>query len=287
MENLDFLNKNLYRRFPIRQDSTLLSTSGLQLSDDVITGGRFTVSTTTTILFISSISFNNGLVKVVISTILPSDRFVVLGCASGQITEDYQRLIFTPLDSFFSGYIIMGLKSTIDSLNSTYEFTASNYSEGDNSARIEDSLVTRFSYPLVSSIESSDTTKTGAIALTYSNIKETPDAALPILNLTLIDKTGLYLTGDLSSAFDNCSNAGIKTINGVTPDANGNIDIYSIEPVELSINLITKSIGVKVKDLTLLKLCDKNNLTPPNKKQNNYNDVLTVTEEEWRKWPNG
>ena len=270
MEHLDFLNKNLYRRYPIRQDSSLISVSDLQLPDNIFCGARFTATISQTTLFISSVSFRNGQIKLTIST--PA---AIVGCGACTITHDYQRLVITSLVAGFDGYVIFGLKDSILALNSTYVFTQS-------TARIEDSLITVFAYPVIKSIYTDRASRTGDVKLTYSNIKEVQTASQ--LNLSLVDKTGLYATSDRSSVFNNCLPSGIKSINGVLPNSTNNIDIYSIDPLELDL-ISSHSIGIKAKDITLAKLCDAAKEIPPLIKTSTYlGDIITTTKEEWKGW---
>jgi len=131
VNNLDFLNKNAYRAYPIRQGSGVTSLQGVQLPQFLITSISLSVPSYSGALsytpFVSQVNINNSVLTVGISLYLTyssNTSTVGLGYFTGTITQDFQSCYFNPFpNSGADGFMTTGPLSEIAGLNATYTFT--------------------------------------------------------------------------------------------------------------------------------------------------------------------
>ena len=114
------------------------------------------------------------------------------------------------------------------------------------------------------------------------NIKETSHP--PDLSLEVITKQAVRATNDTSASYKNCKIKPIGSIAGVTPDEDGNIDIYGILPVQVQI--LAGGLSLAVPSINKEDLCASTKQLPPLIPQQRYlGSILAVPKPEWASWP--
>jgi len=269
--HLDYLNKNLYRTFPLRSGSNMTTLEGVILPSALLTSASIAVTYAMSDVYVSNIYCNGNYINV---TIRDNKTSTALGCFSGNVTQNYQVLSFIPFISGVSGTMTTGTVDAITNFRGGYTMDSTN-------GRIEDSLVFCYTPPAVTSLVHDATVTTGNIKLNGHNIAiTTPSNVL----LTVVNKSTLLSNNDFSSALGNCPTPIITHINTVPTDAYGNIDIYGITPVAISIS--NGNIVITPGSLTITDLCQAMNIRlAPNSTSNTYyTDILTTTTPEWKTW---
>lgn len=270
--HLDFLNKNMLRKYPIRSSSNHVFTNGLELPQSLLAGLQISVPYGLHNLYISKIFANTNFLSIVISH-YDSDEFV--GSFSGIVTTDFSTLTLETIIPVVSGKLIVGSVDAIDLIlgNNTLD---------KDVGRLEDSTILCYNPPGVSAITKTGTPKTGQLLLAADNIAidETTDFLL-----TVIDKSLIASNNDFTGKLDNCGLPLIRKINTVLPDSSGNIDIYGIDPITID---ISSGLVDLISGLTLDQVCpERVPLTPPTDNTDvYYTDILTATAPEWKGWPN-
>jgi len=267
--NLDFLNKNLYRRYPFRVGAELLSVNGLTLPDDVISSCSITTQLAINNLWIPSITIRNGFVSVVVEHYDSNpDDCVVIGTFTGQITDDLQSLRMTPFLGSVDGYMIFGAASNIALYTGTYTFT---YPD----AILEPSTVFCYAPPAVTSLVLPNGTLSGNVVFgNLTNLTEST-SALPseVFTLSVTDTSGILSLADFSSDFRNCPTPEILKINSATPypvdsthSNDANIYLLGVDPITMSPDPDTASLNILTPGFDLGSLCgpQSNNLPPVN-----------------------
>lgn len=273
---LDFLNKNMYRKYPLRATSTHLFTNGGALPQPLITSIQISTVFTQTDIYISKIYAKNGYVSVLLRDVSDGSA---LGSFSGAVTGQQQVLQLESLVNTMSGSITIGDPAAIDLINGVgYLSTAD--------GRLEESTIFCFTPPGVTSFTHQGVSATGNIIFTGNNVAIAPIS--PNILLSVIDTTKILSRNDASGVYNNCRTPLIKKINTVTPDSNGNIDVYGISPIIPGATPGTGLISIDTPSLTLPDFCpDKNLLTPPLGDTTDvyYTDILTAVNPEWKGWP--
>ena len=175
-----------------------------------------------------------------------------------------------------SGSITIGDKDALKLV------TGANYLTSET-GRIEDSTIFIYSPPAVRAITNKNDVVRGFATFTGENITITPSTEQ--FNLSVIDKNLVLSKNDYSGAYGNCTTPSIKRINSVFPDVGGNIDIYGVDPIAISID--TGKIQLTTPELSLLDVCpEKNKLSPPsNADDTYYTSIESASEPEWKTWP--
>lgn len=275
MLDLSFLNKNLYRRYPLRSSANGTSREGRDIPLTLFTAARFISDSTHLTIHISKIVIEDNNINVAFSS-----GSTLLGYINGKVTKDYQTFRMTTVARYASGYVTLGKMEALDSYQGSNTFDSTN-------ARIEDSLVVCKSPPAVEGIKVGETVVKGMITFTYDNITEAVDAESETLTLGVENVNLIISKNDLSSKLENCPTRYISSLNDVTPDENGNIDIYGIQPVAIEITS-DNDIVINTPGIDFFEICqNKKNIVPPipANDPNDYQDVLTATKEEWKTWP--
>lgn len=272
IQRLDFLNKNMYRKYPIRSTSRHIFTNGVVLPQSLITSIQVTTLYTYSKIFISQIYANNGFINITLQDLTSN---LILGCFSGQITSDQQVLLFQPFCDVATGSITIGSVDAVNQLSGMNMLTSID-------GRLEDSTVYCFIQPGVTTINNNGNTAVGLINLAVNNISLVENTSS--IELDVIDVSQILSNNSVSALYNNCNTPLIRQINSVVPDVNGNIDVFGIAPVVVSVSgAVTLSLG----SLTLTDVCpERALLTPPNNSSDVYYDnILTTTLAEWQTWP--
>jgi hypothetical protein len=148
---------------------------------------------------------------------------------------------------------------------------------------LEDSTITCFTRPGVTAITVKNERLTGILSILGDNI--TPTSFSHVLLLSVIDPTRILTKNNFSSSYGNCKTPLIQKINTVLPDEDGNIDIFGIQPVKITIS--SGKIVVALENVTLLDICpEKGDFSPPSDATDSYyTDILTTNAPEWTTWP--
>lgn len=250
--NANWLSKNLFRNYPIKgvsnsnpssTESTLLSLEGVTIPTNFISAIKLTTTIDYIDVYISRVYVINNYVCIT----LACGNSLYLGSFMGFIEEDFQVLTLSTEENKAYGILVFGQIESLAGLSGAYNFNKS-------VALLEDSVITVAPIPALTSITVGNTKFTGDIKFSYDNVvmKDVVDSPVNTINLDVVNKRPLYSRGDISSVLGNCKNPTIASINGVPPDENGNIDIYSIAPVNLiyayqhnKFNLGTSGITIK------------------------------------------
>jgi hypothetical protein len=280
MNALDFLNKNMYRKYPIRATCDMTFIDGTLLPQDVLTGMQISTIYGKHDLFISKVSATEGYISVVINDVTDG---AALGCFAGKVLSDFSIIPFTSYVSYMSGSMTTGKKTSLTAILGTHFFRDEATDSGTReNSRLEASTVFCFTPPGITKIIHESNTLTGRVTTTVSsNMTQTIDG--DILTLAAKDIGAILSNNEFSGDINSCPTPIIKKLNTVKPNVNGNIDIYGIVP--LVIDVSTGLIGFDA-PISLVDVCpEKNKISPPvNNSDAYYGDILTVDTPEWRTW---
>lgn len=257
--NLDFLNKNTFRNYPIRQGATVLDNNGTVLPTFIIASISLTLSNTEA-PYISQIALVNGSISVTIST--SSSQ---VGYFQGILTQDYQTLNLVSTDGKSSGFLITGDLQNIQTINGVYSFNSI------VQTGLEISTYISFISPPVTSINCRNAKLTGNIGIgTLINLTSTIDTNS--YQLSVIDNSTILSIADKSSQFMNCDTPVITNINSVVPypvagySDDANIYLMGINPVVFfneTDGETYSTINVATIDLDLTTFCTLNGTPLP------------------------
>lgn len=284
MTNLDFLNKNMYRKYPFRASCDLTFTDGRACPQELITSVQISTIYGHHTLFVSKIFVSSDFISVTINDYIDG---AVLGCFSSKINSDYQAITLQPKVSYISGNMTVGLKTDLKKLpKGTYYLRneLTNTGSRDNGL-LEDSAIFCFSSPAVTSIRVKNNTLTGKLTTAAGENTLVTSPTSSEINLAVINTNLIKSNNDYSGVYGNCNTPIIKKINTVFPDVDGNIDIYGISPI--TIDVASGELSFE-SGLELVDICpEKNKLSPPVDNTDTYlTDILTAIAPEWRSWPN-
>jgi len=262
--SLDFLNKNQFRKYPLKQTSTLRSETGAQLSDNLIVDCAVTSVFGKHRLYISQVFLSSPSVRLTISSALTDEA---LGIFTGDLGEDFVTLTLEAFTADLSGSITLAPLVNWENVPRILLFNSAN-------AELEESTIFCFTPPSVSSI--SDTysqSLTGFVAFgNLINIGKTTDDDNGQIKLNAVNPDTVTSIADKSSFLNNCDNPVIKNINGVKPspissppaDRDSNIYIVGILPIKFySPDQTEGTINILTEDITLDSLCAKKSLLIP------------------------
>jgi hypothetical protein len=274
MLHVDFLNKNTFRRFPLRADLGVESSEGLALPDDLFCAAQFSTPGWCSKLQIRRIYVNQNYINVLISC-YNGNVLTYLGYFDGTLSSDFTKLTFSSLDPGVYGMLTVGRLSALSRMNGFYSFV-------NDTARFEDSLITYVTPPAVRALLLNGKQLTGRIGLEYSNVVQT--AHPTDIQLDVLSKDSIRAKNDKSAEFGSCRTNPIGSMNTVLPDSNGNIDIYGIAP--LKINVSATGLRFDVENVNKADLCAEDKRIPPLVPISAYlKDIVTATAPEWKTWP--
>lgn len=272
---LPFNNKNQFRKYPLKQDASLVSTEGVRIPDDLLVNASITAIYGRHSIYVKQIFSKGNLIRVTIATTLEeSGGELVLGVFSGEVSRNFTTLTLTPFVRNVSGNITVGSLETLRTITGVYNFTLS-------TAAFEESVIFCYTPPAVSSI--SDRRKKelrGVVNFgTLINLTKTTNNTTKTAKFTATNPSKVFNLGDKSSLLGNCPYTIIQRINGVAPfpvgtaepENDGNIYIAGVLPVIFfgipgaePGTFTPGKIGISTGEVTLDKLCtQKHKLLPP------------------------
>lgn len=251
----------------------MMTDLGSQIPLGLLSSASISVPFAYSDVYISHIYCKGSYINV---TIRDNKTNTTLGSFGGTVTTEHQALTFTAFVPYVAGTMTAGVPNTINQFSGSHSIDATN-------GRIEDSLVMCFTRPPVTSLTHEDQVGVGLITLDGENI--TIAVTDPNVSLTVNDKSELFSNADFSTEYGFCPTPIITHINGVTPDEDGNIDIFGINPIKIT--LIGSTIQIDTGTMTLDEACkQKNGRMPPTGDTTNeyHGDILTVIDPEWKTW---
>jgi hypothetical protein len=261
--HLNFLNKNIYRRYPLRY-----TTNESVIPNSFISAIQISTIFTYKQLYISKLYFVNKYLSITISD---TNTLAPLGCFSGLITKNYQNLILIPFIPEISGSLTTGVISLSDSVL-TVEI---------EDGRLEDSTIFCFTPPAVTKIVT-EKDVVGNIVIAGNNINVINNGTT--ITLSVINKLVVKSNNDKFAEYGNCNTPLITSINTVLPNSSGNIDIYAIDPMRITI--VKQTIQIGTANLTLNDVCPARvKLSPIPGGDEYYTNIVVTSTPEWKTWP--
>lgn len=268
---LNFIQSNWLRQYPFRDGQGVTDLNNEIVPIDLIVGLRITYQGSGSDVFINKIYTNRGAVSIGLAY-SGGD----LGYANGTITQDNQSIPVLTYSGGVIGNIIIG--------NSLSTQPAQSFLFNNTNGLVEPSTLMVLPAPAVTNIIIKGVVYTGDVEFTSSTLDITDYTNL---NFVVINPTLIPSNGDQSSSFLTCPNNTIIGINTVTPDINGNISIYAIEPLTIS-QTSTNQLQITSTGLVLSNtnqagnLCNIVNISPVNT-ADTYGALGTIPE--WSSWP--
>jgi hypothetical protein len=265
MLNPEFLNKNCYRKYPLRATSSYTTQEGVQLPLSLLAGLRISTKLSVSDLYISKIFINNNYINITVTCKSTPD--ITVGYFAGNVVQIFQTLKLTPIQTYASGTIVIGDNTILKDLQGTHTLEYQN-------GKIEDSLIFCYSPPGLHSISNNDRIATGLITLELDNVKKSTPFVFGV-----IDVTTVLSNSDNTSTHLNCPTNIILGINSVEPDNSSNIDVYAIAP--LTITIVPGGIKINTPTLTSKDICTNVNVNiPPLLEENHYKGYLALNDPE-------
>lgn len=252
-----FLNKNIYRQFPLK------TTDASYLPSFLISDFRISIVASDDQLFVSKFFKSGSFICLDIKSNLSNS---VIGSFNAILTQDYQKVELTSASDTSSGHAVFGTLNEImaNIADGVYLYQPSMTS-------IEESCVFVYTRPDVTRLSNRQSSVYGLVSINLDNLSDI--SILPDVfefDILLPDLTTAINGPSMSQ--NNCGLPGIQSINDVTPNIDGNIDIYTILPLSLSIGageLNFSSVGFTIDDYC--KYNQKN--IPPTDNSDTYVDA--------------
>jgi hypothetical protein len=274
---LDFLNKNRFRRFPFKAETTLKAINGKTLNNDLIVGLSISTITDRQNIHISQVYVKDQYISIVLSATV-NEKLISLGRFAGTILEDYSVLYLEQFERFINGTLIIGSVDDVLKMTGSYYFEA-------GATSIEESTIFCYTPPNVKSIVNNSIHLRGDVEFgTLTNLVKTRENQ----NIKLSTSSGTQIASlaDKSSQFRNCPTPLIYSINNAIPfkDSSndypildGNIYMIGIKPIvfygefgepgeeeTVGGTILAQTIDINNNPLTLDTLCTaRNKVLPP------------------------
>jgi hypothetical protein len=237
-----------------------------ELANDVIVGCRISSTDTYKEVYVSKVYIKQGRISIEFTS-----SGLILGVANGIISADNQTLKITGMQSFFSGYVIIGNRFAVNEADRSYHFDSS-------SGAIEDSCITVYPVPGVTKLIHNGKELTGSVELNLSNL----DAVIgkDSIEFSVVSPLEIVSRGDFTAGLLTCKNPVIGSINTVQGH---NIDIVGIKPVTVVVSGGKIEIGSE--GVTVEEVCKPIVIPPVNNSDAYYTDIETALLKEWQTWP--
>jgi hypothetical protein len=271
---LDFLNKNKYRRYPFRAETSLQAEDGRTLSNSLIVAASFSLTGARSNLRIGQIYVKGQFIDILLCCTY-ENRTVSLGRFSGTVVEDYSVLYLEQFERFVSGTLTLGGADLIADMSGGYFFNS-------EATRLEDSTVFYYTPPGVKSLVREAHELRGRVE--FGNLTNlTKSRAGKTIKLSTSTGVQIASLADRASQFKNCKTPLIYNLNETVPFKDtaknypildGNVYMVGIKPItfygefgtpEASQGTIqAQTIDINNKPLTLATLCTaRNKVLPP------------------------
>ncbi len=265
------------RKYPVQSSATFRSIDNVDMPLSLIAGCKITSQLGMLNVFISKVYVKGTMLNIALSYLSETDQLLSLGYFNANITEDYQVIPMTAFVPSVSGTLIVGNLSAMATIQGCHQFT-------QEAGQLEYSCVTCIQLPTLLSIVVDGTKITGDITLATENITKTVEDAL--FSLSVTRNTLVTSNNDTHSNRLNCPTSVITGINSVEPDSNGNIDVFGISPVVVTVS--AEGITVDVEGLEFEDVCKNvQNIIPPIpvNDPDTYPNFLDTENPEWQTWP--
>jgi hypothetical protein len=267
--NLDFLNKNQFRSFPLKAEALRVAEDGRVVKDDLLTACSISTVISRTDLHIAQIYVQGNYISLTLGCV-ESGRVKALGYFKGVVLDNFTTLNFMQFDRFTGGCITLGNASTLLDMAGGYYFEPS-------ALPLEESTIFYYTPPEVKAICRKFSQLRGNVVFgNLSNLQKYKNADNKTISLGVTSNNSLESLVDKSSDFNNCRTPAIYYVNGTKPFYNaanplhqGNMYLVGVQPVvfygsmgEGSLELATKLESGE--DLKLQALCGAtSSMLPP------------------------
>ena len=274
INTLDFLNKNMYRKYPLRDTCSMTFSDGTIFPSEIITSMQVSTIYGEHDIKITKVYITKGFISVTIAT---DDE--VLGCFAGKVLTDFAVIPFTPANeiNYVSGTMTVGRQEDLLTCKGSFHF------DDSAQAKLEGSVVFCFTPPPVKKLVHENNEIAGRVTTSVSRNMTQTVPSPHVLLYSVTDTTSILSNNEFSGSIDTCPTPIIRKINTVLPDSEGNIDIYGILPIHMDIATGQLEIATP---LELVDVCpEKNKISPPvNNSDSYYTDILNAGIAEWRTW---
>jgi len=265
--NLDFLNKNQFRCFPLKAQATLRASDTRYISNTLIVACTITTTQNRTNIHISQIHVAGSRISLTVSA-EESGKYVSLGYFIGNIEKNFTTLQFTQFKRFVGGSLTVGSQELLTSMSGGYFF------EPDG-LPLEESNIFYYTPPQVTGINRKGHALRGRVEFgslfNLIKTKSSNSIALGVKN-----NNDLASLADHTSEFNNCKTPLIHFVNDAVPFYNsanplhqGNLYLVGVKPVVFygvmgEGNLETQTELLSGAPLTMDTLCTaRNKVLPP------------------------
>ena len=238
INTLDFLNKNQFRKYPFKADSTLTADNGYSIKSGLVValgittalGVAYTIDRPN--IFLSQIFVKSGYVTFTISSLQSSGSILCLGSFSGTPTSNFYNLPFTPYQKYVSGNLMVGDISILSEMDGTYSFSP-------DSSKLEESTIFYYIVPRVTSLTTRVSKLTGNIKFgTLTNVIK--NISGNTIQLGTTSNLNIASLADKSAEFNNCDTPVIRYVDGAVPfydnsnnwpQLQGNLWLIGVRPI--------------------------------------------------------
>jgi hypothetical protein len=273
-----FLDRNQLRNYPLQGRRPLVDEAGVRASTAVLAAARFTVPAGVTGLYFQQVRHSGRSFSALVHR-LPEDRPV--GYFGVVVDRDFQPVELAVLEPGFFGRVVLGPLSAFDGASGLHTFSP-------EIGRVEDSLVIPVPAPPVTGLRLGNHVLSGRVGLAYVNVREAIDAWT--ITLDVPNRSQVLAVNDRSVRYGTCGFPAVGGLNGVAPDAAGNIDLYGILPLVVTVTA-DGQISATIPGMTRDDLCGRPEVIPPANPSDTYHaaaDLPVVgvpVVPEWRSWP--
>lgn len=304
MQPRDFINKNWFRNYPIRGGCSCVTVDGKHLPTDFLVAAKLNSTYLSDGLpdgpdggirgisnpFISRIAVHGRVVSLTVSMLFDSAP-VALWYGRAEITADNTAIPLefnsAMLGGAGGGSVVVGNMQTVLDNEGSFIFDTS-------SALLESSCHFVTPRPAVTAILVKDRRLTGHVLLATDNVSSSfsaneeecllfTGASVPCRaywNLGILSPELVASRRDRTVNRFTCATNAIKQINSVSPDGSGNIDIFGIVPVHVSVAAF--GVTLATTDVGFDTICPPV-IVPKLLASNDYiGSILSATNPEWK-----
>jgi hypothetical protein len=279
-------NKNQYRKFPFKQNSTCTAEDGFILSDKIIVNCSITSIFGLHNLFIKQIFYKDNIARIALAS---KTTNAALGIFEGEVFQDFTTLTFTPFLRFISGTLTIGSFEELSKIPRTLYFS-------ESATEIEESTIFCYTRPGVTSVrDKKENEIRGNVNYgTLVNLTRSKPSSQNT-HFKVTNPQAVFNLADKSTRLGNCRNPVIKNINGVVPYPtlfdtgtsadinNGNIYIFGVLPIafygiDLGNNLFEEgTVNLSTENITLDTLCtERNKIIPPTPEKLFFTSIVNL-----------
>jgi hypothetical protein len=227
--NLDFLNKNQFRCFPFKAESSSRADDGRRVENSLIAACTITTTIDRLKVHVSQIYVENSNITITISA-KQNNRYISLGYFYAENPQSFQSLTFYPFERFVGGQLVLGSSDTLHSMAGGYFFNA-------EALALEESNIYYYTPPAVRSLTQLKKELRGNVVFgTLTNLAKTKQGN--VISLSVLQNTSLASLADFASKFNNCRTPLIFSVSGAKPQYDtghssheGNMYLVGIKPV--------------------------------------------------------